>query len=114
FSTCVEHRMDNFHSRYTHFGMDPHRYPTSIILYSNGIIFFNDNLDPVTSPSKGLIHTVGNYLIYQVMQTSERCSTYIHPRSFPDSLEPLQYEYLIFIIIDIVVLNVYLAHLILL
>ena len=74
----------NFNGRKTCFMIDSYRYTSSVICYSNRIIFIDNNCNSITVTCKRFIYRIIHYFIHKMMKTSAGCRTNIHTRSFSD------------------------------
>ena len=86
----MEDGQHDFQSRFVLLFMHPGRNASSVILYSDGIVFIDGHFDIRTEPCQGFIDTVVHYLINQVMQTSLPYVSDIHGRPFPHGFKTFQ------------------------
>ena len=64
---------------------------SSVILYSDGIIFIYAYFDSVAVAGERLVDTVVDHLIYEMMETSFSNVSNIHRRSFSYRLKSFKY-----------------------
>ena len=78
--------------------LNPHWNTTSIICDANDIAGQNHHIDLVAVTGERLIDRIVHDLIHQMMQTARAGGTDVHPRTLPNSLQPFQNLYLVFIV----------------
>ena len=82
FSTSMQYSKNNFQSRYSGLVVHSNRNTTTIIFNCDGIILLNCNFNAVAITSQSFVHSIIYNLVYQMMQTSCRCTSDVHTRSF--------------------------------
>ena len=75
-------------------GMHFHRNSPAVVLHRDGTILKQDHFNSVAVPGQGLVNTVIDNLIHQVMQTAFPGIAYIHGRSFSYAFKAGQNLYL--------------------
>ena len=92
FPTGMKHCHDDFCGRDPLFFMHVHRYSTTIVLYTQGVICMNGDLDGVTMPCQSLIDGIINRFEDHVMETrAVVCIPDVHSWSFSDGIQAFQH-----------------------
>ena len=89
-SACVKNSKHHLYCRFIGLVINADRNTSSIINYGNRIIFFNCHINFCAITCQSLIDRVIHNLIYQMMKTTDRCTAYIHTRSFTNCFQSLQ------------------------
>ena len=74
----MENRKNDFQRGPVLFRMHSGRNSSSVILYTNGVIFGYRDFDMITIAGHSLIYTIVNYLIYKMMKTAHTDVSNIH------------------------------------
>ena len=90
FTTGMQYSKNRFHTGYSCLFNDSRRHSSTIILYTDDVIFFNRYFNIRSESGKSLIDRVINNFPDKVMKTSLTGRTDIHTRSFPYSFQSFQ------------------------
>ena len=94
FAAGMQNRMNNFNRRNTKFRMLVHRHTSAVILYHDGVVLLNRDMDRFAISGERFVDTVVHDFIDQMMQTLGTCTADVHAGSFANRFESLKDLYL--------------------
>ena len=90
FAACVQHGVDNGHSRDAQLGLDVHRDTAAIVRYLNDVAGFDGNFDMGAVPGQCFVNRIIDDFVDQMMQAGGAGGADIHTGALAHSLQTLQ------------------------
>ena len=87
FTSGMQNGMNYLYCRYAQLRMFVYRHTSSVIFYSDGIIFVYRYMDRAAKSSKSFVDTVVYHFIHQMVKTPGTCTSDVHTGSFSYSFK---------------------------